>query len=183
MTVGKAGRILAALILAGLLASGCTPAAPTPPPTPPSVSQTPTETAIERQQRLDYEAAEKSYRAFRAEYGRVLRAGGAKKATSKMKALAGGDYLKQFVEVIQAYHGFGYHDEGEEKNSQVSYGGYSKNSVILNVCEDDRAVKALDKAGKSLGPGELRRSRLEVRKIDEEWKVWSGSGDKVNSCG
>ncbi len=61
---------------------GCTPAAPAEPsPSPSPAVQTPAETTQERQQRLDYAAAEKSYRTFRAEYERVLRAGGAKEPT------------------------------------------------------------------------------------------------------
>ncbi len=105
------GRMLSCLTAAACaLALGACTGQPTPGPTPtltPTVVETPPETAAEREQRLAYEAAEKSYRTFRAELGRVLRAGGAKEATPLMKQTAGGPYLKEFVEVIQAYKGLG----------------------------------------------------------------------------
>ncbi|HEY5822538.1 MAG TPA: hypothetical protein VIT20_11220, partial [Propionibacteriaceae bacterium] len=103
MRTGTLGpNMAAAAILVALLTGGCTPD-PTPPVTPtPTATQTPTETEQERQQREAYAAAETAYRTFRAEYGRVLRAGGAKEATAVMKQTAGGPYLKEFTEVIQA---------------------------------------------------------------------------------
>ena len=68
LTVGSCGTVL----VLGLLVAGCTPdpgttpsVTPTPAvssPTPsPSPTPTPTENAQERQQRLDFEAAEKAY--------------------------------------------------------------------------------------------------------------------------
>ena len=58
-------------------------------PTP--VSTTPTESQIERQMRLDYEAAEKAYRANMAEQDRlVLRHGGADESNSCTQATATG---------------------------------------------------------------------------------------------
>ena len=65
----------AVLVAVGCLALGCTPqpGVPTPSPSPTATTApTPPETARERQERLDFEAAEKAYRTFRAEFGRVL---------------------------------------------------------------------------------------------------------------
>ena len=79
------GLVVGACLLA-FLGTGCTP--DDPPPAPPSTtapSPTPTENAQEREERLAYEAAEKSYREFRAEYYRVLGSGGAKSSTPAMK--------------------------------------------------------------------------------------------------
>lgn len=180
MTVGKVGRILATLILAGLVAAGCTPAALT--PSPPSVSQTPTETAVERQQRVDYEAAEKSYRAFRAEYNRVLRAGGAKVPTAVMKANASNGYLKEVQDVAEAYQGLGDHQEGQEAIVFVKRTGHSKSSLVLLTCEDTRKVAVIDKKGRKVGTGELRQLSLEMRLTSGKWKIWSGRGNKVASC-
>src|SRR3954452_24925151 len=99
--------------LLALLSSGCTP--DTPPPAPPmSTSPTPIENAQDREERLAYEAAETSYREFRTEFYRVLRAGGAKTATPKMKAAAAGPYLKYFTSVVQAYKGEQTHSTGSE---------------------------------------------------------------------
>ncbi len=58
------------------LLAGCTPAdgtIPAPPATSAPASATPPETAQQREERLAYEAAEKAYRTFRAEYARSTR--------------------------------------------------------------------------------------------------------------
>ena len=99
LTVGSCGAVL----VLGLLVAGCTPdPGPTPTVTPfprstsssPSPSPTPTENAQERQQRLDFEAAEKAYlTAFaeirQARYGRAVH----RKPTKVMLANTGGFYL------------------------------------------------------------------------------------------
>jgi hypothetical protein len=184
MNARTLGRGLAALTLVALVAGGCTPdpaPGPTPSPTP-TVSATPTESDQEREQRLAYEAAEKSYRTFRAEYGRVMNAGGANTATKVMMATAGGPYLTEFVELAQAFHGLKAHSSGVEKIVYVRRVGYSSSSVALEVCEDSRSVKDYDKRGKVIGKGEIRTAQLEVRKLGSQWKLWSGEGDKVSSC-
>lgn len=177
-----ARSVLGVVTLACLLAvTGCTsdePAGPAPLPTP--VVQTPTETTLERQQRLDYAAAEKSYRTFRAEYNRVLRAGGAKKPTKLMKATAGGSYLAELTEVVVAYDGIGGRNSGQEKIVYVRPAGYSADELVLEVCEDSRSIIAVA-PGRRLR-GEVRLARLEVRHLGGAWKVWSGSGKKVSSC-
>jgi len=178
-------RTAGATVLLGVLAlAGCTtpdPAGPVSPPTPP-VSQSPTETAQERQERLDYAAAEKSYRTFRAEYDKVLRTGGAKQATKVMRATAGGPYLKEFSEIVEAYDGLGLRTRGREEIAHVRRIGYAAEEVNLQVCEDSRNVEDLDHRGKSKGRGELRTASLQVRKVGGQWKVWSGNGKKVESC-
>lgn len=174
---------LAALIVAGLVATGCTPA-PTPSPSvsvTPSVSQTPTESTIERQQRLDYEAAEKSYRTFRAEYNRVLREGGAKEPSELMRETAGGSYLAEFTKAIEAYNGLGSYDSGTEKIIYVRGIGHSPEAVRLQVCEDSRAIQTFDKKGRSQGSGDILEITIEVRN-DGRWKVWSGTGKRVELC-
>lgn len=184
MSIGKVGRSLAALTLIGLTFAGCTAdPAPAPSPTPiPPASQTPTESPQQRQERLDYEAAEKAYRTFRAEYRRVLRDGGAKQATAVMKETAGGPYLATLVEVIVGYDKLNARQKGTELIGYVRRGGYSTSSIVLDVCEDDRPVDALLKDGKKYGRGEVRTARLDLQKKDGRWKVWEGTGTKVESC-
>ncbi len=184
MNVGNVGRTLATLVVLSCVGAGCTPpVSPTPTPTPtPSVSQTPTESPEQRQERLDYEAAEKSYRAFRAEYNRVLQHGGVKEPTTLMKETAGNSYLTDVQEISEAFQGLGYRQEGEEKTVYVRPGGYSPASLVLNVCEDTRQTRSVDKTGKDLGPGELRSLELQVKFVDARWKLWSGVGRKVSSC-
>ena len=93
LTVGSCGAVL----VLGLLVAGCTPEpGPNPSVTPvptvttsapsPTASPTPTENAQERQQRLDFEAAEKAYLTAFAESGRLAMAGGTKKPTRLMLA-------------------------------------------------------------------------------------------------
>jgi hypothetical protein len=171
-----------AALVSVLAFAGCTPDAVAPPPPPPSpVSQSPTETARERQERLDYAAAEKAYRTFRAEYNRVLRAGGAEEPTKVMKATAQGQYLRAFTEVIRAYKSLGNRDTGPERIRYVRYGGYTPDEVVLEVCEDSRGIRTL-RPGSKPGRGEVRTAVLRVRHSDDGWRVSSGTGRKVDAC-
>ena len=65
-----------AVVACCALAVACTPEQPASAPSPTPASTTPTESQIERQMRLDYEAAEKAYRANMAEQDRLYQAGG-----------------------------------------------------------------------------------------------------------
>ncbi|MCW2811817.1 MAG: hypothetical protein JWP61_2275 [Friedmanniella sp.] len=181
MLMGKLSRVLVTVTLVGLVAGGCTPSAE-PTPTPSPTSPSPTESDLERQQRVDYEAAEKAYRTFRAEYRRVQHRGGAGRATEMMLATAGGPYLAEFTRAVQAYAGLENHEEGSEVTVYVKRGGYTPEALTLDVCEDDRSVQVLDKAGHSFGPGEIRQIAIEVRKVGAAWKLWAGKGRKVKSC-
>lgn len=179
----RAMRVAVAMVAAVvvLLGSGCTPD-PGPQPTPTPVTPTPTENAQEREQRLAYEAAEKSYREYRAEYQRVLSAGGSSEPTKRMRETAGGPYLKETAEVAKAYKGLTYHSVGSDKIVYVHRAGYSNTSVVLNTCEDSAGVRILDKKNRLKGRGEVRTLELEVRISGSRWKVWSGRGKKVGSC-
>ena len=77
------------------LAAACTSEpAPSSAPSSSPAATTPTESQIERQIRLDYEAAEKAYRANMAEQDRLYQAGGSEKTTPELKATATGSYLR-----------------------------------------------------------------------------------------
>src|SRR4051812_42967822 len=131
MGMARVGRgLVTAALLCLLTAQGCAAdlSSPSPSPSPTPPAQTPTESAQQRQERLDYAAAEKAYRTFRAEYGRVLRAGGGKEPTRVMKATAGGDYLATFSRVIRGYKAIGSRDVGEEEVIFVHPGGYNRGS-------------------------------------------------------
>jgi len=185
-TLAGRGLVVGSCLLA-FLGSACTPSDPPAPPPSSDVpaaspTPTPTENAQEREERLAYEAAEKSYREFRAEFYRVLSKGGAQSATPKMKATAAGPYLKNFTEVAQAYRGQHSHSVGTEKTGYVRPAGYDSKSLILDVCEDSRAVKDYSKSGKYQASGEIRTARLEVRNLNGTWKVWDGNGKKVTAC-
>ncbi|GAA1431046.1 hypothetical protein GCM10009616_17200 [Microlunatus lacustris] len=173
----------AVALLCAIVLGGCTPdPGVTPSPSPTVSSASPVETDAERQERLDYAAAEKAYRTFRAEFGRVMKAGGAKSPTMTMKQTAGGDYLAEFSEIIQAYRGLGLKTVGDERIEYVRQAGYSATRVSLEVCEDSRLVQEVDSAGKSSPAGELRTALIEVRRVGGAWKLWSGEGKKVSTC-
>jgi hypothetical protein len=183
MGMTRVGRgILTAALLCLLTAQGCSGdlTGPSPSLSPTTSAQTPTESAQQRQERLDYAAAEKAYRTFRAEYGRVLRAGGAKEPTRVMKATAGGSYLRELSEIIEAYEGTGAYDRGKERIGYVRAGGYGPNALILDVCEDGRAITT--HSGDKLIPGEIRTAHLQITKAAGEWKISSGTGRKVSTC-
>src|SRR3954454_8462186 len=130
MGMARVGRgLVTAALLCLLTAQGCSADLGSPSPSPTAPTHTPTESAQQRQERLDYAAAEKAYRTFRAEYGRVLRAGGAKEPTRVMKATAGGDYLATFTEVIRGYKQLGSREVGTEKIVYVHRAGYSERSI------------------------------------------------------
>ena len=95
--MSRRSHIIAALACALVLVGGCSPDAPDPNSTPspqPTVQPTPPESSAEREQRIAYAAAEKSYRAFMAEINRLGREGGASQPTARMKETAAGPYLK-----------------------------------------------------------------------------------------
>jgi hypothetical protein len=179
--VGRTSGVAALLCLLALVGCTADPSGPVSSPTPTPSVQTPTESAQERQERLDYAAAEKAYRTFRAEYGRVLRAGGAKEPTRVMTATAGGDYLDTFTQVIKGYKKLGSREVGREKIAYIRRSGYAPRSIRLDVCEDSRATKTIRKNGK-VGRGEVRTAALEVRRLSGDWKVWSGTGKLVETC-
>lgn len=177
------GRVLVlGVSLLALVGFGCTPQTTPPPPPTPQASTTPAESPQEREERLAYEAAEKSYRDFRAEFNRLLIAGGASKASAQMTRTAGSTYLKENLEVIQAYRGLDYHQEGTEEIVFVRRNGYSPTSILLSTCEDARGVSILSRKGKLIAKGDARLIELDVKLKDKSWKVWSGTGKKVASC-
>ena len=185
-TLAGRGLVVGSCLLA-FLGSACTPSHPPAPPPSSDVpaaspTPTPTENAQEREERLAYEAAEKSYRDFRTEFGRILTAGGAKRATSQMTTTAAKSYLKENLEVAQAYKGLGYHQTGSERIAYVRQAGYSAGAVLLTTCEDGTQVKTLDKRGELVGRGDIRALDLEVRKTGNVWKVWSGTSKEVKAC-
>ncbi len=182
MHLGKLGRGLAAMTVIVMLGAACTPDPEVPPTPSPSVPATPAETELERQERVAYEAAEKSYRTFQREYGRVVKAGGAKSPTNLMTKTAGGPYLEQFTQLVRGYEVLGAHQRGDLEIIYVRQGGYSPQSLILNVCEDDRSAETILKNGKSNGKGEIRTTELDVRKRGQDWKVWDGESREVESC-
>jgi hypothetical protein len=182
--LARQGLVVGSCLLA-FLASACTPGDPPAPPTtssPPVTSPTPTENAQEREQRLAYEAAETSYREFRAEYNRLTAAGGADKVSPKLQNTSGGAYQRELLATLRAFKKAGYRTKGDEVIPPIRRAGYSSSSLLIDACEDDRGVKTYDRSGKRIDDGDILIVHLEVRKSGTAWKVWSGSGSEASTC-
>jgi hypothetical protein len=174
----------------GAVVACCALAACTPETGPASTASsapaatTPTESQVERQIRLDYEAAEKAYRANRAEQARLYQSGGTAEATSAMKATATASYLRITVEALRRIEEAGWHATGTtEIVAVVADGGWKENEVGLTSCEDSSVVRFFDHSGKDVTPSTNRRyvQALKVVKLGGRWKVSSAVTTKVNS--
>ncbi|MGI3780142.1 MAG: hypothetical protein ACRYG2_05125 [Janthinobacterium lividum] len=177
------GRGLAASCLLAFLGTACTPSSPPAPTTSPVVATpTPTENAQEREQRIAYQAAEASYREFRAEYRRVTAAGGAGEASAEMKTTAAGPYLADATKVIKAYRATGGYTTGTTLIGYVHAAGYSASSVVLDVCEDETSVKTFNSDHKQVAKNGILVLHLDVRRLNGSWKIWDFSGHKEESC-
>jgi hypothetical protein len=165
------------------LATACTqptgPQEPTPTPTPANTS--PTETQLERQTRLDFEAAEKAYLAFKTEYDRLAVSGKSDKATRVMTDNAAGPYLKVMTGFLSQTIRAGQRQQGEVRVAYINRGAYSPEQLNLLVCEDGTKVKTLDRNGKA-SKGVAAKITLYVRPIDGRWKLWNGDDEVVKSC-
>ena len=138
MRLRKRGFVMFGTTMAvGALLGACTPepppTGPTPASTPTPSATMPTESPVEREQRLDFEAAEKAYRANVAEQDRLYRKGGASKATSALKATATGEYLRFTVEDLRAIKRARKRVIGEAQPVTVDRTAWKVDSVILTV--------------------------------------------------
>lgn len=179
-------RQLGAAIAVSALVAACTPDVVPPPssptPTPSPTSASPTENALEREQRLAFEGAETAYRNFRKEYDRVTVNGSDYKVTKVLLENAGGPYLKTFE---------GFLDSRRERKVTSSAGvqivyvrpvGFLSDRVTLEVCEDGSKVVLLNASGEKVGKGEISTLKLTSRKVSGKWKIWAGDQEKVGSC-
>ena len=151
-------------------------------PTP--VSTTPTESQIERQIRLDYEAAEQAYRANMAEQDRLYVAGGGAKATPALKATATGSYLKITVKSLDEVRRLGWHAVGNTKIVGVVHDkGWKDGRVRLTSCEDNEFVRFVDESGRDVTPEGLALyvQALTVMKEGGRWKVSTALTTKVET--
>jgi hypothetical protein len=181
---GRGFVSVGAVVACCALAVACTPELPASAPSPVPASTTPTESEIERQMRLDYEAAETAYRANRAEQARLYQAGGTAKATSEMRATATASYLRITLGALRRIKKSGWHATGATKIvGVVANGGWRENEVGLTSCEDSSVVRFFDGSGKDVTPSTNRRYMqvLKVVKLGGRWKVSEAVSTKVNS--
>jgi hypothetical protein len=156
------------------LAAACTPEpgpARTSSPTPPAM--TPSESQIERQMRLDYEAAEKAYRDNMAEQDRQSQLGVAVK-TEELTATATGNYLQFVLQVLSDIRDSGWRATGATTIRGVAHSGWREDQVRLTACEDNSAVKFIDNKGRDVTPKRVVRTYVQDLKVNRahgRWKV------------
>ena len=180
MALGGRGFVsVGAVVACCALAAACTSE---PPPTPVPAATTPAESQIERQIRLDYEAAEKAYRESIAEQDRLYRRGGATKATAALKATATGEYLRTTVGWLRDFHESRLRAEGSSTVVGIERNGWKDGSLGLTACEDGSAVKIVDRSGRDVTPSQDRRfvQSLTAVRVGGRWKVSEQASKRVN---
>ena len=193
-----------ALVVAPLLLVGCTPApATTTEPittrsttaatpfqimcTPVVGNTTPTPcTQAEydklRQQRQDYAAAEKVYRAFFAQDALLMNSGGL--ATPEIRLLLAGPMIDQYEKDKQYQHDAGVTGIGEIKLVYVRPSAaelHPGSEIALESCYDGTAVTGFVD-GKESGKGSNIKSTAFLTRVDGQFKIWWTEGKKAPSC-
>jgi hypothetical protein len=156
------------------LAAACIPApAPTTTPSPTPAATTPSESQIERQMRLDYEAAEKAYRGNIAEQDRLARAGGVRRPTAALRSTAEGEYLSAAVTSLAYIKKKGWHGTGSTAILGIAHVGWQQKRVTLMSCEDGSHLRLLDHSDNDVTPkGDSRFVQsLSVVRRDGRWRV------------
>jgi hypothetical protein len=164
------------------LAAACTPEpASTSTPSLTPAATTPTESQIERQIRLDYEAAETAYRSAVAEHDRQAQLGIA--SAAELRQTATGVYLDFSLRSLRRSQKAGWRANGETKIVGVVASGWKERTVRLIACEDSTGVQFTDKHGKNVTP-EVRRTYLQnltASKVGTKWRVADISSKVVKS--
>jgi hypothetical protein len=162
-----------AVVACCALAVACTPEQPPSAPSSTPVSTTPTESQIERQMRLDYEAAEKAYRTNIVEQDRLANAGGVRRATATLKSTAQGEYLSFTVASLSLIKRKGWRGRGSTVILGVVQIGWQEKRVRLMSCEDGSRLRLFDDSGKDVTPKGKSRfvQSLVVVQQAGQWKV------------
>jgi hypothetical protein len=174
-----------AVVACCALAAACTQEpAQTSSPSPTPAATMPTESQIERQMRLDYEAAEEAYRANMAEQDRLYKAGGAVEPSAVLEATATGSYLRISLKSLRDVHDAGWRTTaGTKILGVVRDAGWRRDRVGLTSCEDNEIVRFVDKSGKDvtpLGPA-LYVQALTIVRVSGSWKVSAAMTRKVKT--
>lgn len=183
----RASSYLGAISATCVLLAACMPADGAPVPPPPdsqsAVSATPPETAQEREERLAYEAAEKAYRTFRAEYDRLYQIPSSpSKPPKAITQNAAGPYLKVMMGFLTYSAERNRRADRAMRIAYVRPGGYSLEELVLETCEDGSRIRVLNPQGKQVGHGGTSALKLIVRRVDGRWKVWDGDQTVVARC-
>lgn len=202
MARGVPGFVRIGAALAGCaLVAACTPeAGPTQTPTPsleppsstsapsasvsPAPSAPPTETEIERRQRLDWEAAERAYRTATAESDRLAVQGGVREPTKKLRRVATGEFLDLTMQNLRLLQSRNWRFKGGVTVLAVRReGGWSAGVLSLVACEDNSSWEVIDTNGRVVTP-EGRSDYIQtliVKKAGRLWKVTDLTTQKVSN--
>lgn len=194
-------RLALPALLATLLTTACShgAAAPTPAPTPsPTWSCTPqnsidppcTQARAQEQAKLnaDYEAAEKAYRAFAAEWSRLTVVDHYARPTPVMLATAGGPYLRDISNFLITDSARGWHSTVGfrvvyvKREPDLRRSSSPMDELTLLSCEDASKNVVVDRDGRVVGRGVIGLSTLYMRPVDGHWRVWDADGKRVARC-
>jgi hypothetical protein len=170
-----------AVVACCALVVACIPEQPPSTPSAPPASTRPTESQIERQMRLDYEAAETAYRAAVAEHDRQAQLGTA--SAAELKQTATGVYLAFSLRSLRRSRDSGWRANGKTKVIDVVGSGWQERTVRLIACEDSSGVQFTDKRGKDVTP-RIRRTYVQdltASRVGTDWKVADISSKVVKS--
>jgi hypothetical protein len=183
VALGRRGFVSVGAVVACCALAACTqePVPATTPSVTPAAT-TPTESQIERQMRLDYEAAEKAYRAALAEQERQAVLGIAQ-LTPALKASATGAYLDLVLKALEYAHDRHWRSSGSTRILGVVPNGWKDRTVRLIACEDSSGVRLISKAGNDVTRQNTRTyvQDLTVEATGGRWKVVGVSTTVVKS--
>jgi hypothetical protein len=180
-------RQLGAVAASCTLVAACTPSGPpvsTPSPTPASTS--PSETQLERQTRLAFEAAEKAYRANSAEVQRLSLAGGTYQPTKVLKNTSTGEYLKLQMSALKFLMDHKYRSSGKASIRWVKNESFEQARLKIQACEDSSGIALIDSYGKKV-PSDSKGNNFYIQditavRIDGAWKLSDFSSQDVKIC-
>jgi hypothetical protein len=164
------------------LAAACTPeSVPVQTSSPTPTATIPSESQIERQMRLDYEAAEQAYRSSVIEHDRQAQLGMA--SAAPLERTATGVYLDFSLRSLRRSRHAGWRAQGGTKIINVVNTGWQERRVRLIACEDSSNVRFTDERGRDVTPPAKRTyvQDLTANKVGSDWKIADISSTVVRS--
>jgi hypothetical protein len=132
--------------------------------------------------RLDFEAAEKAYRANVSEQDRQAQLGIAV-ATPVLRQTSTAEYLKFSLLGLRDMEKSGLHAVGKVKIVGIARGGWKDERLTLIACEDGSGIKLIDQSGKDVTPKATRTflQRYTVVRVGKLWKLSDLESKRVES--
>jgi hypothetical protein len=147
------------------------------------VSSAPVETQLEKQTRLDFEAAEAAYRANMREQDRLFSSQATTFSSGALQETSASKHLSLILSELKAAKKAGWHTDNPTVIVAVSRAGYSPAKIAIWSCEDNRRVHLVYKSGKSFSPTDSRMyvQSLTISRVDKAWKVTDLASLQVKS--